>query len=343
MRRLLVLLMLLAISSAPAWSQSGTATNIRNGGTLPALCTVGQVFFLTTASPTIGMWECTSTNTWSLPGSGVGVPRLDQILNPTANKTFAMGTNSLALNYHGSSATTDGAFLQAHFLNGETTIAPFMYVGPPKSTLNGSDSANFSRAATVFAVANPTLANANNSVFIYLEDNTGNGDSALSVFQDNLGSNSSLYTSQNYFTNSVGAALTGSGGNFNASGALMASVTNRGTAANLQTLYLARTTNTGTLTTNEGLFIDDQSGVATNNYAIHIDDQATAGATNWAIKTGLGLVELGDALEVHGNIGFFATTPTTKKTVSGSKGGNAALASLLTALAAYGLVTDSTS
>lgn len=41
--------------------------------------------------------------------------------------------------------------------------------------------------------------------------------------------------------------------------------------------------------------------------------------------------------------GFFNTTATTKKTVTGSRGGNAALASLLTQLAAYGLITDSSS
>jgi hypothetical protein len=37
-----------------------------------------------------------------------------------------------------------------------------------------------------------------------------------------------------------------------------------------------------------------------------------------------------------------ATPPAAKPTVSGAKGSNAALASLMTALAAYGLVTDST-
>ena len=47
---------------------------------------------------------------------------------------------------------------------------------------------------------------------------------------------------------------------------------------------------------------------------------------------------------VIGGLGAFnATPPTTKPTVTGAKGSNAALASLLTALAAYGLVTDSTS
>ena len=42
-------------------------------------------------------------------------------------------------------------------------------------------------------------------------------------------------------------------------------------------------------------------------------------------------------------LGFFNTTPTSKPTVTGSRGGNAALASLLTALANLGLITDSSS
>jgi hypothetical protein len=41
--------------------------------------------------------------------------------------------------------------------------------------------------------------------------------------------------------------------------------------------------------------------------------------------------------------GFYGATPTTKPTVTGSRGGNAALASLLAALATLGLITDSTS
>lgn len=46
-------------------------------------------------------------------------------------------------------------------------------------------------------------------------------------------------------------------------------------------------------------------------------------------------------LRINGNIGFYNTTPTTKQTVTGSRGGNVALASLLSALATYGLVIDS--
>lgn len=42
-------------------------------------------------------------------------------------------------------------------------------------------------------------------------------------------------------------------------------------------------------------------------------------------------------------VGFFASQGTAKATVTGSRGANAALASLLTALAGYGLLTDSSS
>jgi hypothetical protein len=49
----------------------------------------------------------------------------------------------------------------------------------------------------------------------------------------------------------------------------------------------------------------------------------------------------GDFAHQGANLGFYATAATTKKTVTGSRAGNAALASLLTQLAAYGLITDS--
>lgn len=54
----------------------------------------------------------------------------------------------------------------------------------------------------------------------------------------------------------------------------------------------------------------------------------------------------GGTIRVQANstgLGFFAATPVAKPTVSGAKGGNAALGSLMTALSNLGLVTDSTS
>jgi len=54
------------------------------------------------------------------------------------------------------------------------------------------------------------------------------------------------------------------------------------------------------------------------------------------------LTSAGLSLATATGIGFYGTAIQTKKTVSGSKGANAALTSLLTALAGYGLITDST-
>lgn len=54
-------------------------------------------------------------------------------------------------------------------------------------------------------------------------------------------------------------------------------------------------------------------------------------------------VKTDDALIVGGNVGFYNTAATAKQTVTGSRGGNAALASLLTALATVGLITNSSS
>lgn len=50
---------------------------------------------------------------------------------------------------------------------------------------------------------------------------------------------------------------------------------------------------------------------------------------------------IGLDLSIDG-LGFYGQTPVAKPTITGSKGGNAALASLLTALADLGLITDST-
>lgn len=48
-----------------------------------------------------------------------------------------------------------------------------------------------------------------------------------------------------------------------------------------------------------------------------------------------------DDLRVAGDVGFYGATPAVKPEVTGSRGGNAALESLLTALADLGLITDS--
>jgi hypothetical protein len=55
-------------------------------------------------------------------------------------------------------------------------------------------------------------------------------------------------------------------------------------------------------------------------------------------RTGLNIIANGSAVQ----LGFYGATPVSKPTITGAKGGNAALTSLLTALANEGLITDST-
>lgn len=53
-------------------------------------------------------------------------------------------------------------------------------------------------------------------------------------------------------------------------------------------------------------------------------------------------LDVNDQAIFRGNVGFHGATPNGKPTITGSRGGNAALAALLTALATKGLLTDGT-
>lgn len=90
-------------------------------------------------------------------------------------------------------------------------------------------------------------------------------------------------------------------------------------------------------------------------YALDIIDNASAtmlriidnknllvGTTTDGMTTGGSLAVAQDLAHRGTKAGFFNTAPAAKPTVNGSKGANAALTSLMTALAGLGLVTDST-
>jgi hypothetical protein len=80
--------------------------------------------------------------------------------------------------------------------------------------------------------------------------------------------------------------------------------------------------------TDAGLYLRDET-----NAVMALSFTQGAGVT--------GLLALGGALQVAGNVGFYGHALAAKPTVTGAKGSNAALASLLTALAGQGLITDS--
>ena len=96
-----------------------------------------------------------------------------------------------------------------------------------------------------------------------------------------------------------------------------------------------------------GIWIQDlQDGMSTlvaeNSAAIKIDGLNEYGRILW---NGSSIYEVNSGeLEIEATkLGFYGAAPVVKPTVTGSKGGNAALASLITALANLGLIVDSTS
>ncbi len=64
---------------------------------------------------------------------------------------------------------------------------------------------------------------------------------------------------------------------------------------------------------------------------------------NVLLNVNSGTTECFGDLKLDANVGFYGTTPVAKQTVTGSKTSGAALISLLAALVALGLITDSTS
>lgn len=102
-------------------------------------------------------------------------------------------------------------------------------------------------------------------------------------------------------------------------------------------------TSTTTVTNAIGLrvsFGKANTPTMTTAYGIKVED-VTVSTTNYAIYTGAGDIRLMSSSS--NKLGFHGATPVAQQTVTGSRGGNAALADLLTKLANLGLIVDSTS
>ncbi len=120
------------------------------------------------------------------------------------------------------------------------------------------------------------------------------------------------------------------------------------------TLWVNATINSGTIAASEAsggtgawaIYMSGWNGAAIKDGSIvfGVDESVNLykDAAN-VLKTDDTLRVGADFAHQGSNLGFFNTAPTTKKTVTGSRGANAALTSLLTQLASYGLITDSSS
>lgn len=91
-----------------------------------------------------------------------------------------------------------------------------------------------------------------------------------------------------------------------------------------------------TNTSSNHVRIVDSSG---NEWGLSID--SANGNLRLVRISGTGVILTSNSVQV-GNIGFYNTAPVARQNVTGSRGGNAALDSLLQALAASGLITNST-
>lgn len=91
---------------------------------------------------------------------------------------------------------------------------------------------------------------------------------------------------------------------------------------------------------NGTLAFRNQRDTANPKSAIEVATKETAGQGSFLPISG---GKVTGNFEVAGAVGFFNTTPASKPTISGSRGGNVALASLITGLVSLGLVTDGTS
>jgi hypothetical protein len=91
-------------------------------------------------------------------------------------------------------------------------------------------------------------------------------------------------------------------------------------------------------------------GSGTDDDRLYVCFKTSPGTYAWALLMVSGADTLVNSLEIDAdlnhdgtNVGFYGSAPASKQVVTGSRGGNAALASLLTALSTIGLITNSSS
>lgn len=100
-------------------------------------------------------------------------------------------------------------------------------------------------------------------------------------------------------------------------------------------------TKSATMLNNAGIY--DFGGAAAGNAVVAYGNDFAAAVTGAYVPNTTPADLRTPVGDTGGKIGFFGTAPAAKPTVTGSRGGNAALASLLTQLATLGLIVDSSS
>lgn len=203
-----------------------------------------------------------------------------------------------------SAASVTAAQLQSTITTG---TAPLIVASSTKVTnLNADllDDLTSTDFARLGAASNFTTAPTINSNTIWHSGNDGSGSGLDAATLETLPASSFALAHSHPYLSSSGGTLSG-----------------------------ALTISTGGLTVSAGGLTVSAGGAT-----------VTGGLTVSTGQTTVGSIDINGDLEHDGTfLGLFGTAPTTIQTVTGSRGGNAALASLLTKLATYGLIIDSSS
>ncbi|MFN0088660.1 MAG: BppU family phage baseplate upper protein [Acidimicrobiales bacterium] len=144
---------------------------------------------------------------------------------------------------------------------------------------------------------------------------TGGASSALNVTSSNASFSTMQLSGVETTTGTLKLTHTGTGGDSTAA-AVSLSLAGAGTAA-------------------QGIFL---TGATTGDLAKLVNNSVI----QFSVAADGDTLIAGDLNHDGSGVGFYGTAPVAKPTVTGSRGGNAAVASLITALASLGLLTDST-
>jgi hypothetical protein len=163
------------------------------------------------------------------------------------------------------------------------------------------------------------------------------GVDIATVSNTGLAVNSGALVTGNFSVGAVGGSATVNLGNNTAT---QTTITMNGAAAtNRQIIWATAGANRWNLTL-AGL--ESGSDAGGNLNLVRFSDTGTNLGSTLTINRNTGLILVQNALQVNGNVGFNGVAPPARPAITGSRGGNAALASLLTQLASTGLITDTT-
>ncbi len=234
-------------------------------------------------------------NTITINAAGGSFPRLDQVLDPTADKTFAMGNHLLKFNngavlagvYDAAMPGITGFSLgtQSGFAGGGASLTPFISL----AELNGSAPA---------LTASSGFTGANLAAFDTRTSGVKIGGLAAlqldTTVTTNIGADSMYGVSSFVWDQGTGAdiQLLGFDSGVEKDG---------GTVSQNMVAYHAQGASNAAAVTGfvAGMWIENQgggSGTSAATYGLKIDNQTTS-SSPFAIKTGLGKVELGDAIQ----------------------------------------------